>query len=154
MCDIDDMYVPIQVNIYEESSDDSTMLKAYDCDVSIMITPPELAQFKLRKSKEDTSHIILGADRDVDTVDCCDMLDNQRAILLKFSRKRHRLIRQLVHAISQCTAIKGKDDSFAVLKVYKGNCLKAEELFVYEDFVTPHNTLDIPKFMSFINGIK
>jgi len=154
MCDIDATFVPIQVNIHEELLDDSTEPKDIVCDVSIIITLYELAQFKLRKSKKDTSHIILGADRDVDTVDCCDVSDNQRAILIKFSRERHRLVRQLAHAISECTAIKGKDDSFAILKVYKGNCMKTEEQFVYEDFVTPHNTLDIPKFMSFINGIK
>jgi len=59
----------------------------------------------------------------------------------------------IVETICQCLYIEGGDDSYAIVKFYKGNNLSECALPVYEDFITPGYTIDISKFERFINEI-
>lgn len=166
MCNIDDLFVFNKVDV-TSTVDGSPKPEDIDCDLSITIklhTSETSEIFDLCKSSEDVKCVVetfLSGNNECNCFDISeigskmsDMIEESfdRIILLSIPSKIEQF-RKLVRAISQCTAIKGGPDSFAIIKYFNGNFLSQETTCLYEDFVTPGNTIYISKLDNLLKVI-
>ena len=78
---------------------------------------------------------------------------NSNRIVIFIKMKKFLHWHRLIYALCQCIRIKGNADSFAIIKIYKGNNITEGDKPLYEDYVTPGNTLDILKLEEFISEV-
>lgn len=150
--------------VVKPMTDGSPEPEDVDCDLSITIELRNSATFdcKLRESV-----LIIEANRSVDDVNGYNNIKSKadsndddkkekikdRVIFLKMSSVYISNLHKLVRAISQCITIKGGPDSFAIIKYFNGNFLSQKTTCLYEDFVTPGNTIDISRLDSLLKVI-
>lgn len=142
-----------EANSVKTTVDNLSMPEDFDCDISITLQLFNSAAFKDCKSDEDASHIT-ESNRNVKKSCCKDNYTNElmvhykvdRLLLFKLLPKRNKKnLLKLVDSISQCITINGDSDSFAIVKVFDGNFISNKPTCIYDDFVTPGNTIDISK---------
>lgn len=133
----DDLFIPEIVETMLVTVDENDNLLDFDCNMSIMI---ELHNATLRFEK--SLLIIL---EKVPVIDSCvgNKKNKDIYILIKtFSPKSKKIYRKLTQAILRCITIDGNEESFAVIRLYKGNCMSESAIPFYKDFVTPKYNLD------------
>lgn len=132
--------IAYQENLIEESSDTGC-----ECGISISIkvSPVHLdgeKEIKTRVERISKYNIYHGI-----------LISNDTSIFIKrHLEKKPFHCHCLACAICYSVRINGGEDSFAIVKFYKGNCMTEGAVLVYEDFVTPGYTLDLIKLERFI----